>query len=256
MAYSSKDVMPRPLMTWSISSFQYPGAGSISVRALSLLRLTPRHGTTESIREAINTWVGEEGNRATATWSNNAAKPLVWSADGKSYTPTGLAAHIFRVVTGRRPDSIRGTTWWDVDPDHVPDKVDPDEWAALAGTDLAALAKQLRGATHNTRKDWTSLHALLGAIPSGRWTTYGDVAAVIGSHAVPVGAHLATREHCPAPWRVLTSEGKVSAGFRWTDATRTDTPADILCSEGVRFSGDTADPNARLQLGELRDLLA
>ncbi|MEU7045946.1 hypothetical protein AB0A77_33480 [Streptomyces varsoviensis] len=82
------------------------------------------------------------------------------------------------------------------------------------------------------------------------------MAAVIGSHAVPVGAHLATCEHCPAPWRVLTSEGRVSAGFRWSDATRTDTPANILGSEGVCFIRDSADPDARLLLSDLRDLLA
>nr|WP_303332615.1 MGMT family protein [Streptomyces sp. NA02950] len=96
----------------------------------------------------------------------------------------------------------------------------------------------------------------MAAIPSGRWTTYGDVATHIGSHAVPVGTHLATCGHCPSPWRILTSAGKVSTGFRWTDPTRTDTPADILASEGVHFSGDIAAPDARLQLEELKHLLA
>ncbi|CAM5710503.1 Methylated-DNA-[protein]-cysteine S-methyltransferase DNA binding domain-containing protein OS=Streptomyces aurantiogriseus OX=66870 GN=GCM10010251_00070 PE=4 SV=1 [Streptomyces aurantiogriseus] len=78
------------------------------------------------------------------------------------------------------------------------------------------LAKQLSGAR---KDDWTSLHTLLGAFPSGRWTTYGDVTTVIGSHAVPVGTRLATFSRCPNTWRVLTAtEG---AGFRWADPTRT-----------------------------------
>ncbi|WP_416519641.1 MGMT family protein [Streptomyces achromogenes] len=215
------------------------------------LRLTPRHGTTESIREAIVDWVGEDPSRATATWINNTAKPLIWDGDGTSYSASGLAEHVFTAVTGRKADGIQGTTWWDVDTGHVPDSVDPDEWATLAGTDLASLARRLRGAG----KDWTSLHTLLGAVPPGRWTTYGDVATVIGSHAQPVGTHLATCDRCPSPWRVLNAAGRVSSNFRWADPTRTDTPADILAAEGVRFDGDTAAREARLSLDELQRLL-
>ncbi|MGO4748895.1 hypothetical protein AB4212_09750 [Streptomyces sp. 2MCAF27] len=215
------------------------------------LRLTPRHGAPQSIREFILSWVSEDGRRATATWNNDPARPLTWNGDGKPYTPTGLANHIFKSVTGRTPDGIQGTTWWDVDTDDVPDTVDPDEWAALAGTSLAALAKQLSGA----RKDWTMLHTLLGSIPSGRWTTYGDVASVIGSHAVPVGTHLATCGQCPNAWRVLTTAGHVSSGFRWTDSTRTDTPVEALTAEGVPFDGEAAVPEARLSLEALRHLL-
>lgn len=132
----------------------------------------------------------------------------------------------------------------------MPDAVDPDEWGTLAGTSLAGLAKQLSG----TGKDWTGLHTLLAAIPSGRWTTYGDVATVIGSHAVPVGTHLATCGQCPNAWRVLNAAGRVSPGFRWTDSTRTDSAADVLATEGVRFSAGAATRQARLLLDELRRL--
>ncbi|UUN28300.1 MGMT family protein [Streptomyces sp. FIT100] len=215
------------------------------------LRLTPRHGAPQSIREAILAWVGEDDRRTTAIWNNSTAKPLTWVADGMLYTPTGLANHIFKSVTGRTPDGIQGTTWWDVDTDDVPSTVDPGEWATLAGASLADLAKQLNG----VRKDWTSLHTLLGAVPSGRWTTYGDVASVIGSHAVPVGTHLATCGQCPNAWRVLTASGRASAGFRWTDPTRTSSPADVLAAEGVRFVGEAAVPEAHLSLEELRGLL-
>ncbi|MFD8159622.1 DNA-binding protein [Streptomyces malaysiensis] len=215
------------------------------------LRLTPRHGAPQSIREAILAWVGEDGSRATAVWNNSTAKHLTWEADNKPYTPTGLANHIFKSVTGRTADGIQGTTWWDVDTNSVPNTVDPDEWATLAGASLADLAKQLNG----SRKDWTNLHSLLRAIPPGRWTTYGDVASVIDSHAVPVGTHLATCGQCPNAWRVLTVAGRISAGFQWADPTRTDAPADVLAAEGVRFEGGTAAPEARLPLVELRRLL-
>ncbi|WP_371624923.1 MGMT family protein [Streptomyces sp. NBC_01116] len=214
------------------------------------LRLTPRHGAPESIRNAIHAWVEEDIGRATATWTNSTAKPLVWDADGASYSPTGLANHIFTSVTRRTADGIQGTTWWEVDTAHVPDGVDAEEWSALAGVDLSGLARQLKG----TRKDWTGLHTLLSTVPAGRWTTYGDVAAVIGSHAVPVGTHLATCGQCPHPWRVLNTAGRVSKGFQWPDRTRTETPADVLIDEGVRFDGDAADPEKRLPLDDLRRL--
>ncbi|MFD8955650.1 DNA-binding protein [Streptomyces anulatus] len=214
------------------------------------LRLTARHGAPESIRNAIHAWVEEDISRATATWTNSTAKPLIWEADGASYSPTGLANHIFTSVTRRTADGIQGTTWWDVDTDHVPADVDPEEWSTLAGVDLSGLARQLNG----IRKDWTGLHTLLSTVPAGRWTTYGDVAAVIGSHAVPVGTHLATCGQCPNPWRVLNAAGRVSAGFQWPDRTRTETPADVLIDEGVRFNGDAADPETRLPRDDLRQL--
>ncbi|MFJ6987522.1 MULTISPECIES: hypothetical protein [unclassified Streptomyces] len=215
------------------------------------LRLTPRHGAPQAIRDAILGWAGEDGERATAVWHNTTAKPLTWGADGMKYSPTGLANHIFTSVTGRTADGIQGTTWWDVDTRHVPEGVDPDEWAALAGASLADLAKQLGGA----RRDWSGLHALLATVPAGRWTTYGDVAAVIGSHAVPVGRHLATCGRCPHAWRVLTASGRVSKGFRWSDGTRAETPLAVLTAEGLRFDGETAEPGARLSAEELRGLL-
>ncbi|MFK0252732.1 DNA-binding protein [Streptomyces sp. NPDC090445] len=217
----------------------------------TLLRLTPRRGVTEAIREAILSWVDEDGSRASVTWNNNTAKPLTWKADGRPYTPTGLANHIFTGVTGRKADGIQGTTWWDVDTAHVPDTVDPDEWGALAGTSLASLAKQLGG----TSKDWAGLHTLLNAVPAGRWTTYGDVATVIRSHAVPVGTHLATCGRCPNAWRVLNAAGRVSPGFRWTDRTRTDSPADVLSAEGIGFDAGAAAKEARLTSDALQRLL-
>ncbi|MET8577791.1 DNA-binding protein [Streptomyces sp. NPDC005012] len=215
------------------------------------LRLTPRHGVTDAIRDAIAAWVTEDTKRSTVTWSNDTAKPLTWDADNSRYSPTGLANHIFRSVTDRKADGIQGTTWWGVDTALIPDNVDPEEWATLEGADLATLAKRLRG----TGKDWTRMHALLEAVPPGRWTTYGDVAAIVGSHAVPVGTHLADCGQCHAPWRVLTAAGRVAAGFRGAGVTHQGTPTEILIREGVPFNGDTAAPEARLTLDELRNLL-
>lgn len=109
------------------------------------LRLAPQHRATEEIRQRISVWTAEADVRAPAVWTNTTANQLTWGADGQ-YSATGLAKQIFSTVMGRSPSSIRGTTWWVVDGDHIPEGVDPDEWAALADVDLAKLAEQVRDA--------------------------------------------------------------------------------------------------------------
>ena len=62
------------------------------------------------------------------------------------------------------------------------------------------------GAEDTEGRDWSLLRKACAALPPGTWTTYGDLAELIGSHPVPVGVHLA---HHPVPnaWRVLMSDG-------------------------------------------------
>ncbi|MFD5875840.1 hypothetical protein [Streptomyces sp. NPDC060322] len=214
------------------------------------LLMTPRHGTSEAIRDAINAWVEEDSSRATAIWTNNTAQPLIWDADGASYFPTGLANHIFTSVTSRTADGIQGTTWWDVDTSQVPSDADVEEWATLAGINLSGPAKQLNG----TRKDWTCCtpcwaQSLLDGGPPRRRGS---------SDRPPCPSCRKTPEccgQCPSPWRVLNAAGRVSNGFQWTDRTRTDTPTEILGTEGVRFNGAVADADKRLAPDALRRLL-
>jgi alkylated DNA nucleotide flippase Atl1 len=103
-------------------------------------------------------------------------------------------------------------------------------------------------------RDWSLLRKACAALPPGTWTTYGDLAELIGSHPVPVGVHLA---HHPVPnaWRVLMSDGAVSPNFRWEASDRTGSPKDLLESEGIVFTGDRADPAQRITGSELAGLL-
>lgn len=103
-------------------------------------------------------------------------------------------------------------------------------------------------------RDWSLLRRALAALPDGTWTTYGDVAELIGSHPVPVGVHLATQP-VPNAWRVLLSDGSISGGFRWTDSSRTDAPQQVLEEEGVRFIGSRADHAQRVRAAELAELV-
>ncbi|MEU8261586.1 DUF262 domain-containing protein [Micromonospora sp. NPDC048999] len=101
---------------------------------------------------------------------------------------------------------------------------------------------------------WDVMTKALAELPAGSWTTYGDLAALIGSHPVPVGARLASH---PAPnaHRVLQVEGTVSPGFKWSDPDRKDDPRDLLRAEGVKFDEyGRADQAQRLSTEELAQL--
>ncbi|MFJ4097336.1 DUF262 domain-containing protein [Kitasatospora sp. NPDC089913] len=103
---------------------------------------------------------------------------------------------------------------------------------------------------------WAELHAALVVMPSGTWTSYGDVAELIGLHAVGIGNHLATKAGVIGAYRVLNSDGRVSPGFRWLDDDRTETPQEILEQEGVPFDkAGRAHRSRRLTAPELATLL-
>jgi alkylated DNA nucleotide flippase Atl1 len=101
---------------------------------------------------------------------------------------------------------------------------------------------------------WDIMAKALAGIPAGSWTTYGDLAALIGSHPVPVGSRLANHPVANAH-RVLQVEGTVSQSFRWPDPARTDDPRDLLRAEGVVFDEQgRADQAQRLTVEDLAQL--
>ncbi|MFH0241804.1 DUF262 domain-containing protein [Streptomyces sp. HK10] len=103
---------------------------------------------------------------------------------------------------------------------------------------------------------WSELRAALVAMPSGTWTTYGDVAELIGSHPVPVGAYLSSNPTVLGAYRVLTVDGSVSPSFHWADGGDRRSPRELLESEGVGFdSSGRARRAQRLTAAELATLL-
>jgi alkylated DNA nucleotide flippase Atl1 len=104
-------------------------------------------------------------------------------------------------------------------------------------------------------RDWRLLHQALAVLPAGSWTTYGDLAEVIGSHPLPIGQHLASVPVANGH-RVLARNGKVSPVFRWPDARDTRDPHVVLRSEGVQFDETlAANPSQRMTAQDLADLL-
>ena len=101
---------------------------------------------------------------------------------------------------------------------------------------------------------WKQLNQLLIEIPPGRWTSYGDLATVLGTFAMPVGSRLANHPAENAH-RVLRASGRISPDFRWPDPDRTDDPRLLLESEGVTFDSDgKASKTQRIRAEELAHL--
>jgi alkylated DNA nucleotide flippase Atl1 len=101
---------------------------------------------------------------------------------------------------------------------------------------------------------WELMARAVAELPTGAWTTYGDLAALIGSHPVPVGMRIASHP-IDQGHRVLQATGTVSPGFRWYEP-RTDDPVDVLRSEGIEFDDQgRANPAQRFTVDDLAVLL-
>ncbi len=62
-------------------------------------------------QKALSPWLAEDPRRGRATWVNNRGAPLLWEADGKRYSPSGLAKHMLRQV-GLKTKAVQGTSRW------------------------------------------------------------------------------------------------------------------------------------------------
>jgi alkylated DNA nucleotide flippase Atl1 len=104
-------------------------------------------------------------------------------------------------------------------------------------------------------RDWNLLHQAMAAMPPGSWTSYGDLAALVGSHPVPVGVHLASTA-VPNGHRALRGDGAISESFRWQLPDEHRDVKDVLIEEGVRFDErGLADPLQRLSASDLAVLI-
>lgn len=109
--------------------------------------------------------------------------------------------------------------------------------------------------TSSSGPAWEVINRALAELPTGSWTTYGDLAALVGTHPIVVGQRLAATIS-PNAHRVLQSDGKVSPNFAWRDEQRSDDPRDLLEAEGVRFDDHgRADEAQHIDTNELALLI-
>jgi alkylated DNA nucleotide flippase Atl1 len=102
---------------------------------------------------------------------------------------------------------------------------------------------------------WELMARAVAELPAGAWTTYGDLAALIGSHPVPVGMRIATHP-IDNGHRVMQAAGTVSPGFRWYEPDRSDDPIEVLKSEGIEFDAHgRANLAQRFTVDDLAELV-
>ena len=94
----------------------------------------------------------------------------------------------------------------------------------------------------------------MAALPSGRWTTYGDLAGLVGTAAQPLGLHIARCVECVNAHRVLGADGRVRPNFAWSDPTDDRKPEDLLREEGIEVTDGVAGPAHRLTSEELEQI--
>lgn len=134
-------------------------------------------------------------------------------------------------------------------------------WRLVDGRTLADLRAEYRGeqpapAGGDGVFDWSRLHALLEALPSGQWTSYGDLANAVGTAPQPLGNHITSCTQCVNAHRVLTTDGRVADAFRWADPEDRRDPAQLLRGEGVPFARDRAAGTRRLSSDGLAALVS
>jgi uncharacterized protein with ParB-like and HNH nuclease domain/alkylated DNA nucleotide flippase Atl1 len=104
--------------------------------------------------------------------------------------------------------------------------------------------------------DWRRINAAIAAIPRGRWTTYGELAQLGGTAAMPVGQHIANTPGLDNGYRVLGSDGKPRPDFRWDSPDDLRDPVEVLRDDGVRFDASSAaDKSQRITAAELSSLI-
>lgn len=103
---------------------------------------------------------------------------------------------------------------------------------------------------------WAVVTDALSRLEPGMWTTYGDLAALVGMSAQSVGQYVAENPSSSGH-RVLRGDGTVSPSFRWPDPERTDDPRTVLEREGVQFDhAGRADLTQRITADDFREMLA
>jgi alkylated DNA nucleotide flippase Atl1 len=209
-------------------------SGALAVGAP--LELRPDHGLTAADRQIVDAWLAVDPQRRQARWTGDSAAPLEWCYRGLRGLPSQVVSAVAQQA-GVQLGPTRAPTWF----------VTADD-----GRSLVDLADAADG---SGPRDWSDLHDLLRRLPRGRWTSYGDLAEVIGTAAQPLAGHISACSDCAHPHRVLQAAGRVSPGFRWQDPERTDSPQELLEAEGVPFASGIADGGRRLKADDLRALV-
>lgn len=127
------------------------------------------------MRADVQAWVDADPTRGTGQWNNDPLRAIRWSHDGQLYRPGTLVRLILKEAAGVERN-VRATSWRVVEE---------------TGLSLADVAFGKGG------RDWSDVHALITAVGAGQWTSYGDIAQVVGLPALAIGQHISSCGNCP-----------------------------------------------------------
>ncbi|GAA4912701.1 alkylated DNA nucleotide flippase Atl1 [Nonomuraea thailandensis] len=100
---------------------------------------------------------------------------------------------------------------------------------------------------------WNVVLKALEHLKPGSWTTYGDLAELVGMSAQSVGGFMAEAPEGYNAHRVLQAGGRISPQFRWLDPKRTEEPRTVLEQEGLTFDqAGRANPARRVTANDFR----
>lgn len=78
----------------------------------ALTLLTPLAAEIEATRD----WLAADARRARGTWVPHRSRPILWSADGQQYSPSGLIMRIWEEAgREKHPVAVQGTARWTVE---------------------------------------------------------------------------------------------------------------------------------------------
>ncbi|WP_236572219.1 AIPR family protein [Nocardiopsis sp. FR4] len=67
-------------------------------------------------RQALSEWLAKDPARVEASWTGNRKYPLLWAADGRNYSPSGLVMHMYGLVGWENaPLAVQGPSRWYID---------------------------------------------------------------------------------------------------------------------------------------------
>jgi 5-methylcytosine-specific restriction protein B len=96
----------------------------------------------------------------------------------------------------------------------------------------------------------------LALVTAGSWTSFGDLAEVVGVSPNYVSEAVYKESEAPTGYRVLRADGQPSTYFQWRDGRGADI-RDVLGKEGVELDEQgRASPSQRLTAEDLRELMA
>ena len=73
------------------------------------------YAPSDTEERAIGVWLDEDLRRRRATWLNDRKAPILWEADGRRYSPSGLVSHIWQQGEWREQwSAVQGPKQWRV----------------------------------------------------------------------------------------------------------------------------------------------